>query len=79
MTPEQKAAYQALPTIPARAAFLLNLGVTARVTIENLELVTRAAVGDVMLPITAETEAEAIAAGIAWLNARALETDREFE
>ena len=73
MSPEQLAQYDALTSIPARALFLLDLGVTAKLDIVELTPVYRAFAGGAGLPVTGETEGNAIDAGIAWLNSKATE------
>ncbi|EXJ13598.1 hypothetical protein [Imhoffiella purpurea] len=76
MTPKQRRAFQSLGTVPERAAFLLDLGVTARTNIVGLELMAQAAVGEVLLPIIASDEQEAISKGVEWLKERLQETKR---
>lgn len=71
MTRDQRQQFDRLETVPQRAAFLLKLGVTAKIAIVDLRPVFQAGVGDVALPVTADTEQEAIDKAIAWLEERA--------
>ena len=71
MTPEQKTDYLNLRTVPERAPFLLNIGVSSRINMKGLDLVSQATVGDVLLPVTADSDEEAVTAGIAWLKEKA--------
>jgi hypothetical protein len=67
MTNEQLENFKELRTVKERAAFLLAIGVNAKTNIKDLNLVMQACVGDILLPVTGETEQEAIEKGIAWL------------
>lgn len=71
MNKEQMNQYRRLETIKERAEFLLEAGVTARANIVGLDVVCQAFVGETSLPVTAATEADAIAKGIAWLKEKA--------
>lgn len=74
MTPAQKIEFEALATPEARAAWLLDKGVTAALDIDaaTLEPVWRACSCGVMLPGKYRgTEADAIKQGIAWLRFKA--------
>lgn len=67
MTNEQKQEFGRISSTQKRAAFLLDIGVTAKIDIANLTPVMKAFVGDFGLPITGPSEADAIAKGTAWL------------
>ncbi len=67
MTKDQMIYFQKLTTLPERAAFLLNIGVTAKTNIVDLCVVSQACVGDVLLPVAADSDDLAINKGIAWL------------
>lgn len=71
MTNDQREQLEELKTVQERAAFLLEIGVTAKIDIERLDVVYRASVGTFGLPVTAENEADAIANGTAWLKEKA--------
>ncbi len=71
MKPAQSEDFKAIDNVANRARFLLDIGVTAITDIDQLELVYRAKCGRVVLPITADTEEEAIRKGINWLREKA--------
>ncbi len=70
MTKEQLKEFGKLETLSSRAKYLLGIGVSAKTDIVDLDLVYRARVGDISLPVTCETELEAIAAGEEYLRVR---------
>ena len=72
MNQEQLKTYEAKRTIQERANYLLCLGVTAREDIVNLDLVYRAYVGCVSLPVTAYNKNVAIKKGERWLKDKTL-------
>lgn len=74
MTNEQIKHLKSLASKPARAAYLLTIGVSAVTTIENLNVVCRATVGEVRLPVTGDSEADAIAKGVEWLQEQAAQS-----
>lgn len=59
--------YERLDSIKARAQYLLSFPIEAKICIENLNLVLRAVVCDVVLPVTGETEQETIEKARQWL------------
>ncbi|WP_226648163.1 hypothetical protein [Microbulbifer variabilis] len=67
MTEEQMEAWEKLGSIPERAKFLLDIGVTAEVDIEESDLMFRACVGEVRLPVTGASKLTAIERGTTWL------------
>lgn len=71
MTEQQMSAYQKLQTVQEKANFLLAIGITAGLDIEELDLTYRACVGDVRLPITGATELTAIERATVWLKEKA--------
>ena len=62
-----------LNTLAGRAEYLLKVGVRAKLNIVDLVPVMQACIGEgnVCLPVTASTEAEAIEKGTEWLQERA--------
>ena len=76
MTPKQKREYTALSTSD-RAKYLLAIGVDATTAIRNLDIVSQACVGDVLLPIFADSDAEAIRLGTEWLHRKAGHTKED--
>ena len=71
MTEEQIKQYENLKSLKERAQFLLNIGVSAKINIVDLTPVIQACVGETMLPVTGDTEQDAIEKGIAWLKEKA--------
>lgn len=73
MTPIQKKEFEALPTVAARAQWLLKHGVTATISIDpkTLSLVARPMACDTLLPGNYASEEEAITAGRTFLEAKA--------
>ena len=67
MTEQQLAAYEQLQTIPEKVRFLLDIGVTADLDMEELDITYRAHVGDVRLPVSGASRLTAIERGKAWL------------
>ena len=67
MTGKQLHHIKTLATVAERAAYMLEIGVTAKVSMEGLTPVYRAAVVDATLPVHSEDEAEAIQLGKEWL------------
>lgn len=65
MTPEQMQQFDVLPTIEARAVYLLEIGVTARHL--DIEGNYQAKVGNLLLPIYGATAEIAIKRGTEWL------------
>lgn len=63
--------FEQLPTMAVRAAYLLEIGVSAKLNMVDLTPVLQACVGDVLLPVTGETEAAAIKKGTEWLKEKA--------
>ncbi len=59
--------FERLESRRERARFLLDVGVTARMDIEDMEPVFRACAGDLVLPITASTELLAVRRAVGWL------------
>ncbi|AMO58151.1 hypothetical protein GZ77_20670 [Endozoicomonas montiporae] len=71
MIDEQTDRLSKLETEAERAAYLLSIGVTAKITIEDLTPVYRAVVGSMQLSITSDSEEEAIRKGTEWLKQKA--------
>lgn len=69
----KKLEFEKLNTLPDRAAYLLKIGVTAKINMIDLAPVIQACIGDgdVWLPVTGDNEAEAIEKGTAWLKEKA--------
>jgi len=70
MNKKQIKDFEKLETMNDRAKFLLAIGVTAKTDIVNLDLVYRAKVGCIRLPVTASTENIAIKKGEKYLQER---------
>lgn len=70
MTKKQMAEYNKLTSVSDRAKFCLQIGVSAKLNIVDLTPVMQAYVGTILLPVTADTENEAIEKGIAWLKSK---------
>ncbi len=66
-----------LETIHERAEFLLNIGVTATIQINNLTPVYQSQVGGLLLPPTANTKEDAIRKGTKWLKNKASNTSSD--
>lgn len=76
MTNDQKEHYNKLSTVKERAAFLLRIGVSAQLDISpDLNVVYRAFVGDVALPIIGEDKEDTIAKAVSMLQQRAQVTE----
>ncbi|USD19784.1 hypothetical protein MJO52_11890 [Microbulbifer variabilis] len=73
MTDEQMQAYEQIRSIAERANFLLSIGVTAELDVEGTDLVFRACVGDMRLPVSGTTKLTAIERGKSWLEDKAKE------
>jgi hypothetical protein len=56
-----------ISSVSARAKFLLGVGVTAELDIEEGDFTFRACVGDMRLPITGASKLTAIERGTSWL------------
>jgi len=70
MDKKQIEEFENLKTMKERAQFLLDIGVTAKTDIDDLEIVYRANVGCISLPVVALTESVAIKKGTKYLQDR---------
>jgi len=72
MKQKEKIEYEALNTVQDRAKWLLEKGVTSRVTISNqLGLVAVPVAAGIVLPGEYSSESEAIIGGVDWLTKKA--------
>lgn len=72
MTPTEKSKFEDLPTVQARAQWLLDRGVSAQIDIDpdTLQLVMRPTACGVLLPGSYASKQDAIAGGTAFLEAK---------
>lgn len=56
-----------MSSIKERAEYLLNIGVTAKLEIIDLNVIYQAKVGDIFLPIYGNTENDTIISGVDFL------------
>lgn len=71
MTREQQKELAKLETVQEKARYLLQFEIGATTDIVGLDVVCRATIGEVRLPITGATDEEAIEKAKAWLQEKA--------
>lgn len=71
MTREQQKELAKLETVQEKAKYLLEFEIGATTDIVGLDVVCRATIGEVRLPITGATDEEAIEKAKAWLQEKA--------
>lgn len=71
MNKAQQAEFAKLETMQERARYLLQFEIGATTDIVDLDVVCRATIGEVRLPVTGATDEEAIAKAKAWLEEKA--------
>lgn len=67
MTEEQLVEFSKLETMQERAKYLLQFEIGATTDIVDLDVVCRATIGSVRLPVTGATDEEAISKAKKWL------------
>jgi len=67
MTKQQKEQFSRLSTKQERAKFLLGVGVSTRTDIVDFDIVCRAVVGNVALPIHGKNREDVISRAVDWL------------
>ncbi|WP_299940158.1 hypothetical protein [uncultured Microbulbifer sp.] len=75
LTKEQMEAFEKLSSVSKRAAFLLGIGVTAELDVEEGDFTFHAYVGDMCLPITGASRLTTIERGTTWLQEKSKETE----
>jgi len=68
---KQLATYATLKTVADKATFLLQFEITAKACFVGLDLVNKAFIGKIGLPITGESDKEVIEKARAWLEEKA--------
>lgn len=71
MNKRQQAEYSKLETVQQKARYLLRFPIGATTDLVDLTFVSRATIGPVRLPITADTDEEAILKAKLWLEEKA--------